>query len=213
MERRLASIAMILVVVLSGCADDRSPASPTPSSPQLSADVPELTPTLAASVSVSGTKLPDDTPAYAFALRLEESGGAPATVSQVLIEFDTAGAVIDPFFGDVSYCDYGAVKLGTTRVPAKGSLAIGPLTCARTDGAEAHDAVVHISYEYGGGRFGAVDVALKSLATLPRSAPPRTANLSGAMTVRTRLPGSSRDMKRLQHHGEWDVDVQAVRGG
>jgi hypothetical protein len=191
MERRLAGIAMILVLVLTGCADDRSPASPTPSSPPPSADVPGPTPVVAASVSVSGTKLPDDRPAYAFAIRVEESGGAPATVSQVLIEFDTAGAVIDPFFGDVSYCDYGAVQLGTTRLPDSGSLVIGPLTCARADGAEAHDAVVHISYEYGGGRFGAVDVALKSLPTLPRSAPPRTANLSGAMTVRTRLTGSS----------------------
>jgi hypothetical protein len=58
---------------------------------------------------------------YVFAVKLTESNGVPATVTEVWINL-----------GDDGWdwqCSFDAARLGQTRVPANGALALDPLTC------------------------------------------------------------------------------------
>ena len=69
-------------------------------------------------VSQSGTE-PDHV-FYVFALKLTESAGVPTTVTDIWITFD------DGWGGG---CSWTPDKLGQTRLPANGTLALDPLTC------------------------------------------------------------------------------------
>ena len=57
---------------------------------------------------------------YVFALKLTESAGVPATITALWIDFD------DGWSGQ---CLWAQDKLGQTRLPANGTLALDPLTC------------------------------------------------------------------------------------
>jgi hypothetical protein len=76
---------------------------------------PAVTGTL--DVSQSGTE--PDRVSYVFALKLTESAGVPWTVTEVWISDGGGGEV----------CSWTPYKLGQTRLPANGTLALDPLTC------------------------------------------------------------------------------------
>ncbi len=57
---------------------------------------------------------------YAFTFRFTESAGVPATVTDLWMNFDA---------GWSGQCGWTAAELGQPRIPANGTLALGPLTC------------------------------------------------------------------------------------
>ena len=64
---------------------------------------------------------PQGTPGqYVFSLKLSESAGVAATVTDLWLHFDA---------GWSGQCGWDAAKLGQPRLPANGTLALGPLTC------------------------------------------------------------------------------------
>jgi hypothetical protein len=58
---------------------------------------------------------------YVFTLKLTESAGVPKTVTDIWITFDDGWA---------GWCGWLPYKLGPTRLPANGTLALDPLTCS-----------------------------------------------------------------------------------
>ena len=65
--------------------------------------------------------VPQGTPGqYVFSLKLTESAGVPATVTDLWLHFDT---------GWSGQCGWTAAQLGQPRLPANGTAALGPLTC------------------------------------------------------------------------------------
>jgi hypothetical protein len=58
---------------------------------------------------------------YVFTLKLTEWAGVPKTVTDIWITFDDGWA---------GGCDWIPYKLGPTRLPANGTLALDPLTCS-----------------------------------------------------------------------------------
>jgi hypothetical protein len=58
---------------------------------------------------------------YVFAVTLTESAGTPATVTSLWATFDA---------GWGGQCSWTPDKLGQTRLPANGTLVLGPLTCS-----------------------------------------------------------------------------------
>jgi hypothetical protein len=57
---------------------------------------------------------------YLFAVKLTESKGVQATVTEAWIHLDS---------GWSGQCSFDAARLGQTRVPANGTVALNPLTC------------------------------------------------------------------------------------
>ena len=74
---------------------------------------------------------------YGFAVKFTESAGVPATVTDLWLHFDS---------GWSGQCGWTAAELGQPRLPANGTLALGPLTC--------------LYYPYGGDIYLDVDISL-----------------------------------------------------
>ena len=75
---------------------------------------------------------------YVFTLKFTESAGVPGTVTDLWMNFDA---------GWSGQCGWTAAELGQPRIPANGTLALGPLTCPY--------------YPYGGDIYLDVDISLR----------------------------------------------------
>jgi len=95
-------------------------------------------------VSQSGT---EPHVSYVFALKLTESAGVPKTVTDLSITFD------DGWGGG---CNWFPYKLGPTRLPANGTLALEPLTCDVYQ--KAFEVVVSITFTDDNGRMTYVEL-------------------------------------------------------
>ena len=133
MSHRRFAVWLVLTVLfaglVAGCGDDSRLVRPS--------QVVVPTPTAAVvagtlEVTQMGT---GDRVWYVFAVKLTESKGVPATVNEAGIHFDN---------GWGGECSFGAASLRQTRVPAKGTLALDPLTCDNFN-EPAFNAVVDIN--------------------------------------------------------------------
>jgi hypothetical protein len=108
---------------------------------------------VAGAVSVTKSTLAPDKVAYVFAIRLSESGGVPATITEAWVHFDNG-------FG--GGCEYRAAQLGQNRLAANGTLEIDPLTCGYL-GSAAFNAQVHVNFTDENRHLGTVSVLVNSL--------------------------------------------------
>jgi hypothetical protein len=86
-------------------------------------------------LELTQSRTPPNQVSYVFALKLTESAGVPATITALWIDFD------DGWSGQ---CLWTQDKLAQTRLPAKGTLALDPLTCDLGHG-EAVDLTVNVT--------------------------------------------------------------------
>jgi len=76
---------------------------------------------------------------YTFTVKLTESAGAPATVTDLWIDLD---------YGYSGQCNWTAGNLDQTRLPANGTLSLGPLICGYA-GAFDVDVAITLKDDFG----------------------------------------------------------------
>lgn len=103
-----------------------------PAPPQSPQGAPLPKSVIGATIAATRSPVAPEKLTYMFAVGLSESGGVPATVTSVHIQFAS--------------CAYGADQIKQTRLPANGTLAMAPVACGYPDGSAAFNAGVSANF-------------------------------------------------------------------